>query len=178
MKIKKNENRRRIKIGLFGFGKTGRMVADEFFKDGIFDLEWVVRRTHKDNHKYATRLLGYEVDDAPIYSVGEMSLIFFQNNPVDIIVDFSSARAHKQYASAADLGIKILSAISKYKEEDVDDLKQMAEKTAVLYSPNITLGVNFLLVTSQILQGIAPHADIEVVEEHFRDKKEQSGTAI
>ncbi len=178
MKIKKNENRRRIKIGLFGFGKTGRMVADEFFKDGIFDLEWVVRRTHKDNHKYATRLLGYEVDDAPIYSVGEMSLIFFQNNPVDIIVDFSSARAHKQYASAADLGIKILSALSKYKEEDVDDLKQMAEKTAVLYSPNITLGVNFLLVTSQILQGIAPHADIEVVEEHFRDKKEQSGTAI
>lgn len=178
MKIKKDDNQKRIKIGIFGFGKTGRMVADEFFKDGMFDLEWVVRRTHKDNHKYAARLLGYEVDDAPIYSVDEISPAFFQNNTVDIIVDFSSARAHSQYASAADFGIKILSAISKYKVEDMEDLKQMAEKTAVLYSPNITLGVNFLLVASQILQGIAPHADIEVVEEHFRDKKEQSGTAI
>ncbi|MHB8137830.1 MAG: 4-hydroxy-tetrahydrodipicolinate reductase [Smithellaceae bacterium] len=178
MKIKKDDYQKRIKIGIFGFGKTGRMVADEFFKDGMFDLEWVVRRTHKDNHKYAARLLGYEVDDAPIYSVDEISPAFFQNNTVDIIVDFSSARAHNQYASAADFGIKILSAISKYEIEDTEDLKQMAEKTAVLYSPNITLGVNFLLVASQILQGIAPHADIEVVEEHFRDKKEQSGTAI
>jgi 4-hydroxy-tetrahydrodipicolinate reductase len=178
MKIKKEEKQKSIRIGFFGFGKTGRMVADEFFKDGRFDLEWVIRRTHKDNHKYATRLLGYEIDDAAIYSVDEVSPAFFQAHPVDIIVDFSSARAHKQYASAADFGIKIISAISKYKAEDVEDLKQMAEKTAVLYSPNITLGINFLLVASQILQGIAPHADIEIVEEHFRGKKGESGTAL
>jgi 4-hydroxy-tetrahydrodipicolinate reductase len=178
MKTKKNENQKRIKIGLFGFGKTGRMVADEFYKEGTFDLEWVVRRTHKDHHKYAARLLGYEVDSAPIYSAGEVSPAFFQNNPVDIIVDFASARAHEHYAAAAGLGPKIISAISKYKAEDVSDLKQMAEKTAVLYSPNITLGINFLLVASQILQGIAPHADIEIVEEHFRGKKGESGTAV
>lgn len=178
MKTKKNENQKKIRIGLFGFGKTGRMVADEFFKDGLFNLDWVVRRTHKDNHKYATRLLGYEIDDAPIYSADEISPVFFQQHPVDIIVDFSSAKAHKQYAAAAYFGIKILSAISKYKKEDLEDLKQMAEKTAVLYSPNITLGINFLLVASQILQGIAPHADIEIVEEHFRGKKEESGTAL
>lgn len=177
--MKKNgDNQKITKIGFFGFGNTGRMVADEFFKDGLFDLEWVVRKTHKDNHKYATRLLGYEVDDAVIYSVDEVSLAFFQNHPVDIIVDFSSAKAHYQYAPAADLGIKIISAISKYTENDLNDLKKMAKKTAVLYSPNITLGINFLLVASQILQGIAPHADIEIVEEHFRGKKEESGTAV
>ncbi|MGB4294884.1 MAG: 4-hydroxy-tetrahydrodipicolinate reductase [Deltaproteobacteria bacterium ADurb.BinA014] len=174
----RNDNQKRIKIGFFGFGNTGRMVADEFFKDGLFDLEWVVRKTKKDNHKYATRLLGYEVDDALIYSVDEVSPSFFQNHPVDIIIDFSSAKAHYQYAAAADFGIKIISAISKYTQDDLDDLNKMAEKTAVLYSPNITLGINFLLVASQILQGIAPHADIEIVEEHFRGKKEESGTAL
>ncbi|KQC09944.1 MAG: dihydrodipicolinate reductase [Smithella sp. SDB] len=178
MKTKKNKEQRRIKVGLFGFGNTGRMVADEFLKDDLFDLEWVVRRTHKDNHKYATRLLGYEVNDAPIFSVDEVSSSFFQNRPVDIIVDFSSARGHNSYSSAADFGTKIISAISKYKENDLQDLREMAEKTSVLYSPNITLGINFLLVASQILQGIAPHADIEIVEEHFRNKKEQSGTAL
>lgn len=178
MKIKKNKNQKRIKIGLFGFGKTGRMVADEFFKDDLFDLEWVVRRTHKDNHKYATHLLGYEANDAPIFSVDEVYPDFLKHRPVDIIVDFSSAKAHNTYAPATDFGTKIISAISKYKEKDLEELKQLAEKTSVLYSPNITLGINFLLVASHILQGIAPHADIEIVEEHFRDKKEASGTAL
>lgn len=178
MKTKKGENRQRVKIGIFGFGKTGRIVVDEFFKDSLFDLEWVVRRTHKDNHKFASRFLGYEVDDAPIYSVDEVSPAFFQQYPVDIIVDFSSSRACSQYAAAADFGVKIISAISKYKDNDLEILKQLSQKTAVLYSPNITLGINFLLVASQILQKIAPHADIEIVEEHFRGKKEESGTAL
>ncbi len=168
---------KKISIGLFGFGKTGRIVAEEFYKDDAFALEWVVRRTHKDLHKYASRLLGHEANDAPIFSVDEMSADFFREHPVDIIVDFASARAHDHYAPAAGCGIKIISAISKYKEKDIDDLKKLSKKTAVLYSPNITLGVNFLLVASQILQSIAPHADIEIVEEHFRAKKEVSGTA-
>ncbi|MBP7763856.1 MAG: hypothetical protein KA113_01560 [Syntrophaceae bacterium] len=175
---KKDRGIKPITVGLFGFGKTGRLVADEFYKDGHFDLKWVVRRTHKDNHKYATRLLGYEVDDARIFSVDEVSPDFFRSHPVDILVDFSSARAHLQYAPAADCGIRIISAISKYKEQDIDALKSLSVKTAVLYSPNITLGINFLLVASQILQGIAPHADVEIVEEHFRGKKEESGTAL
>lgn len=175
---RKDQMSNRTTIGIFCFGKTGRIVADEFFKDSQFDLEWVVRRTHKDHHKYATRLLGHEVDGAPIYSVDEVSPCFFQDNPVDIIVDFASARAHEHYMPAADCGIRILSAISKYNEKDLDDLNKLADKTAVLYSPNITLGVNFLLVASQILQKIAPHADVEIVEEHFRGKKEASGTAF
>jgi len=176
--MKKNERNKKIKIGLFGFGKTGRMVANEFFKDGLIDLEWIVRRTHKENHKYATHLLGYEATGAPIFSVSEVSSVFFQNYPVDIIVDFSSAKGHKSYTPAVEFGTKIISAISKYKKEDLDELKKLAERTAVLYSPNITLGINFLLVASQILQNIAPHADIEIVEEHFRSKKEESGTAV
>jgi len=175
---KKDRGIKPITVGLFGFGKTGRLVADEFYKDGHFDLKWVVRRTHKDNHKYATRLLGYEVDDARIFSVDEVSPDFFRSHPVDILVDFSSARAHLQYAPAADCGIRIISAISKYKEQDIDALKSLSVKTAVLYSPNITLGINFLLVASQVLQKIAPHADVEIIEEHFRGKRETSGTAL
>jgi hypothetical protein len=61
------------------------MVANEFIKNGLFDLEWVVRRTHKENHKYAIRLLGYELNDAPIFSVAEVSPVFFQQYPVELI---------------------------------------------------------------------------------------------
>jgi 4-hydroxy-tetrahydrodipicolinate reductase len=34
------------------------------------------------------------------------------------------------------------------------------------------------MIASQILKQIIPQADFEVVEEHFRDKKEVSGAAL
>ena len=92
-------------------------------------------------------------------------------------MDFSGPQGYQGYEAAADQGVRVITAISKYEPEDVAVLKEMSKKTAVLYSPNITLGINFLLVASQVLQRIAPHADIEILEEHFRGKKEVSGTA-
>lgn len=165
------------KIGLFGFGKTGKNVATELLADPELSLEWVVRNTHTDEHKFASRLLGFEYDKGAIYSVADIDNTFFVKNRVDAIIDFSHSKGVHTYAPAADAGIGIVSAISKYEDEDMLLLSSLGERTAVLYSPNITLGINFLLIASQILQSIAPHADIEVVEEHFRDKKGVSGTA-
>ena len=61
---------------------------------------------------------------------------------------------------------------------EVITLKELAERTAVLHSANITLGINFLLVASQILQQIVPNADIEVIEDHISDKRGKSGFAL
>ena len=44
-------------------------------------------------------------------------------------------------------------------------------------SPNITLGINFLMMSAKFLQTIAPFADVEIIEQHFREKPEVSGTA-
>lgn len=167
-----------IRIGLFGFGKTGKLVAGEFIKDDRFALQWVVKRTKKFTENYASRLLGYEKRIGRIHAVGKMNARFFERNPVDVLVDFSSSQGYRSYAAAAEQGVKIITAISKYEPEDLAALKEMSRRTAVLVSPNITLGINFLLVASQVLQKIAPHADIEIVEEHFREKRETSGTAL
>lgn len=168
----------RIKIGLFGFGKTGRVVAGEILKDNSFDLQWVIRRTKLEKRQFASRLFGLDCDTAPIYSEGELDEHFFKNNQVDIIVDFSNPKGYKKYKKATELGIRVISAISAYDDKDIQHLQEYSKNTAVLYSPNITLGINFLMVASQVLQRIAPHADIEIVEEHFREKKETSGTAL
>lgn len=169
---------KRISVGLFGFGKTGKLVASEFLKDGRFELKWVVKRTKKLAENYASRLLGHEKKIGQIHAVGKLGPRFFAKNPVDILVDFSSPQGYRSYAAAADAGVRIVTAISKYEPEDLAALRELSQKTAVLVSPNITLGINFLLVASQVLQRIAPHADIEIVEEHFRDKAEVSGTAL
>ena len=47
----------------------------------------------------------------------------------------------------------------------------------IFSSANITVGINFLMLASKVLKNIAPETDIEVIEEHFRQKQEVSGTA-
>ncbi|MBP2643354.1 MAG: Dihydrodipicolinate reductase [Firmicutes bacterium] len=167
----------KTKIGIFGFGKTGKIVANEFLKDSLFSLRWVVRKSCEGRHKFASRLLGYPHKSGTIFSIDDINDEFFSERPVDAIVDFSDSKALHLYKRAAEMSIPIISAISKYEKEESDLLKLFSESTAVLYSPNITLGINVLMVAAQILQKIAPHADIEIVEEHFKGKKEVSGTA-
>lgn len=74
-------------------------------------------------------------------------------------------------------GVAVVSAISSYAAQKVEYLKYLAERTRVVWSPNITIGINFLMIAAKILKRIAPHTDIEIVEEHFKAKPEVSGTA-
>ena len=169
-----------LNVGLFGFGRTGRLVAEEIIRDSGCILTWVVRKSTQNNHEYASDFLGYPHNrQGYFFCMDEVKdPDFFRNNPVDVIIDFSSTMGVYEYAAAADEGIHIVSAISSYEKKEIDFLKEMGRKTAVLYSANITLGINFLLVASQILQQIVPDADIEVIEEHFREKRGKSGSAL
>ena len=168
---------KKIRVGLLGFGKTGKLVANEFLTDETFSLSWVMRRRDTDRHKYASRLLGHEFDAGKIITEEDIDENFCAVNPVDILIDFSSSSNVNLYSRIAVKGTPIVSAISNYEPEDMLVLESFAETAPVMYSPNITLGINVLMVAAQILQKITPHADIEIVEEHFRDKPEISGTA-
>lgn len=169
-----------MKVGLFGFGRTGKLVAEEIIKDTSCRLEWVVRRTDTNNHEYASDFLGYPKNEQGVFFTMEeaQGTDFFKDHRVDVIIDFSSSQGIHEYARAADEGIRIVSAISHYEQGELDLLKTLSEKTAVLHSANITLGINFLLVASQILKQIVPDADIEIIEEHFRQKRGVSGSAL
>jgi 4-hydroxy-tetrahydrodipicolinate reductase len=104
---------------------------------------------------------------------------FLATNPVDVIIDFSSASALATYAEqAAKQHIPIVTAVSKYGPEELALLERVSARTAVLHSPNITVGINILLVLAQLLRQVFPEADVEVIEEHFREKVEVSGTAL
>ena len=167
-----------IKVGLFGFGRTGSMVAKEIVNDPNLTLEWVCRKNISSNFAYASHALGFDDNFAPFVSFDELNSKFLEEHPVDIMIDFSSHKASKIYDIVASKGIKIVTAISQYTDEEMKLIKKASEKSAILSSPNITLGVNWMMMTSMILKKIIPFADIEIVEEHFRDKPEVSGTAL
>lgn len=168
------------RIGLFGFGKAGRAVATVLLNSRETRLEWVIRKSHKMEHRSVPEFLGIESDEpGTIISVDtEEYWSLFQERPVDILVDFSSESGLDQYLSAAfRWNLPVVTAISHYDDEAVKKLQHLAKVVPVLWSPNITLGINFLIRASRILRKIAPWADVEIVEEHFREKREVSGTA-
>ena len=173
-------NDSRIRVGLVGFGKTGRAVASELLLDKSIDLVWVVRKTQALEHRSVREFLGIESEeDGSIHWIGDVDFETLQlSSPVDAIIDFSSETGMDYYGEvAAAQGITIISAISSLPDSRIKELKKYGASTRVLWSPNITLGINFLIIAAKTLQKIAPLADISILEEHFKLKEEISGTA-
>ncbi|ATP58219.1 dihydrodipicolinate reductase [Pedobacter ginsengisoli] len=171
----------KVKIGLVGFGKTGKAVASVILQNQEFSLEWVLRRTTILENRSVPEFLGLESEEPGlIYSTEHIGIDeLLDKHPVDIIVDFSAQDGIYVYGkSAAKRQVKIISAISHYTQKELDLLTTLSQETAVFWSPNITLGVNYLLFSAKFLQKIAPGVDIEIIEEHFKQKEGISGTAV
>lgn len=169
------------KIGLIGFGKTGKAVANVILQNKEFSLEWVLRKSTLLEQRSVPEFLGIESDEAgKIYSLDTTSINeLLDNHPVEYIIDFSSTDGIYTYGkSANERNITIISAISHYSDKELNYLKDLSKTSVVFWSPNITLGVNYLLFASQYLKKIAPWVDIEIIEEHFKEKQGLSGTAI
>jgi len=169
-----------MKVGLMGFGRAGRSVARVLLESKETNLQWVIRRSSVLLHRSVPEFLGVESDEPGLmYKKDEFTADeLFDQHPVDVVVDFSSENGLDYYgATAARRGISIVTAVSQYSPEQLDKLKHYSEITTVMHSPNITLGINFMIIAAQILKKIAPNTDIEVIEEHFKQKPEVSGTA-
>ncbi len=164
----------RLKVGLFGFGRTGQLVAREILADPELELAWVVRRKQGTSAQATAADLPSPV---PIVALPN----FDSTAPpsvVDVLIDFSGAAAVHAYEAVAALGTRVVSAVSRYEADGLAALRRMADRTAVLHSANITVGINFVLAASRAMRRLAPEADIAILEEHFREKPEVSGTAL
>jgi len=169
-----------MRIGQMGFGKTGKAVANVLLESEKCSLEWVLRKSHRLEHRSVAEFLGVDTElPGHIHAIDEFSPAeLLDRYPVDIIVDFSSPQGIHYYGDEArKRGIIVISAVSEYPAETNKYLRELAQDTVVIHSPNITLGINFLLIAAKILQNIAPYTDVEIIEEHFKLKPEVSGTS-
>lgn len=167
-----------INVGLLGFGKTGSLVANELLNDTDIRLKWVIRRSTCE-HRFASQKLGQKTKQGEFYKINNIDESFFIKHKVDVVIDFSNENSSELlYPWISNASTKIVSAISKYSETQLEKIKLLSKKSSILYSPNITLGINWLIIASKVLRKIVPEADVEILEEHFREKKETSGTAL
>lgn len=162
-----------ICVGLVGYGKAGKAVANVLNSDPRFDLRWIVHRSaDKDRQTHPE-------SNIPIVGLGQRPFAdLLESAPVDVLVDFSSRESIYAYGEELRMrGIALVSAISAYSGDDLEYARSLGQHTRVLCSPNITLGINFLIIAAKLLRRIAPFADVEILEQHFKSKPEVSGTA-
>lgn len=162
-----------MRVGLIGFGRAGKAVASVLAQEQGIELCWVAQRSTSSNATHTDAI------SAPLISLEQTPMESVLNQrPVDAVVDFSSAESVFQYGEALRVrGITLVTAISAYNATALDYLHKLGLHCRVLSSPNITLGINFLMLTARMLRNIAPFADVQILEQHFREKPEVSGTA-
>lgn len=162
-----------IKVGLIGYGKAGQAVAEVLRTDSRFELCWVARRTAP------VRAETVPDSEIPVIGLNEATISdWLDAHPVDALVDFSSSDTVRLYGEEVRRRqLMLVSAISAYSAEELAYVRSLGADTRVLCSPNMTVGINFLILAARLLRAIAPFADVEILEQHFRDKPEVSGTA-
>lgn len=163
-----------MKVGLMGYGRAGRAVVEVLRSDPRYELCWVARRA---THSGAESVVAET--SIPIIGLDRVSLSdWLDTHSVEALVDFSMPDAVYLYCDEVrKRQIMLVSAISNYGANELKLLRDLGAATRVMCSPNITLGINFLILAAKLLRGVAPFADIEIIEQHFKEKPEVSGTA-
>ncbi len=101
--------------------------------------------------------------------------------PADVLVDFSLPDGTVAAAEwCAKTGVALLSGVTGLHQEALDALETAAQKVAVLWSPNLSLGVNLLAqLCAQAAAILDPHTEIVIEDLHHQWKKDApSGTAL
>jgi 4-hydroxy-tetrahydrodipicolinate reductase len=112
-------------------------------------------------------------------SSGTLATWLKQNPKPQVVIDFSLPEATVEIASTcAAQGIPLVSGVTGIGEVDRGALHKAAEKIPVLYSANMSVGIQMLAKALDALKG-AEGFDLSIEDIHHRHKKDRpSGTAI
>lgn len=99
----------------------------------------------------------------------------------DVIIDFSNVSALDDLLKfALQKNVPVIIATTGYNERQINDIKSAAEKIAVFFTFNMSLGVNLLCsLAKRAASVLGSGFDIEIIEKHHNLKLDApSGTAI
>jgi 4-hydroxy-tetrahydrodipicolinate reductase len=156
----------KIRIGLFGLGKTGRVVAQSLFQDDRFELAFAAKDQVLQSNEFEFVVKPKELIDE----------LLNQFEP-EMIVDLTKPEAVMSNIEKLHEKTGYLIATTGFTETQLNLIKKY-EHLKVLYAPNISDGINVLIKACELFNEIWNHADVEIVEQHFKSKEDlPSGTA-
>lgn len=169
-----------MKIALVGLGRTGRIVAQYLLEQDALSMVLC-----KPNNLNANRDLGEILNIKPtgiiLETTAHLERKLFHKKP-DVLIDFSIHHFLKENIhTLAKCGVNVVTAVTEYDRAEIEKFKSLADKgnIGIVMAPNITYGVNVLMLMAEIAAEILGDYDFDVFEEHHKYKKDRpSGTAI
>ncbi len=158
-------------IALLGYGCMGQKVHEMAQSENNFDILFAI-----DNYLDETN--GFAI---PIIKTNQFAKIISQKKP-DVIIDFSRPDATMEIAPLAlQNNINMVVCTTGFTLEQRNKLKTLADNSqaAFLLSPNITPGINILMLFTKIANKMLNDYDIQIIDYHFKEKHDTpSGTAL
>ena len=167
-----------MKIGVTGItGRMGRAIARIVDNDPIVQLtSGLVRRGNGFDGADIGEFLGGDPNSRQITS--NINDFFAQ---CDAVIDFSSPVLSLQCAQLAAQHRKVfVCGTTGFSDEEKSVLRKYSKNTVVIWSSNMSIGVNLLIsLTEKVSSILRDDFDIEIVEMHHKNKVDSpSGTAL
>ena len=99
----------------------------------------------------------------------------------DVLIDFTRPEGTLEHlAVCAQVGVKAVIGTTGFTAEQKEAIAAAAQKTAVVFAPNMSVGVNVTLkLLDMAARALSTGYDIEIIEAHHRHKVDApSGTAL
>lgn len=115
--------------------------------------------------------------------LGEVDVVSDLSGCIDgvgVVVDFTNPAGAAHHASlCAKHGVPLVVGVTALKQDQMETIKKAADRIAIVYAPNMSVGVNLLFRLVAETAGILDKDyDVEIIEMHHRMKKDApSGTA-
>lgn len=167
-----------IKVGITGAGgRMGRTLIEAVSERDDLCLGAAIERS-------GNTLIGTDagvlagIDSLGILITDQLANVIDQ---IDVLIDFTAPESTlANLALCVNAGKKIVIGTTGFDETQKNSIKLAGESIAVVFAPNMSVGVNLCLklleITAKVL---GDDVDIEIVEAHHRHKVDApSGTAV
>jgi len=171
-----------IRVCISGLGKTGKEIAKVLLEQEGIKLVSAICSPYSDKKgKDLGEIIGCSDTGIILESSDRLKQVIFRTRP-DVVVDFSNPEAALRNARVFSLmKVNIVVGTTGFSRLAMKKLFVLAKKnhTGIVYAPNITLGVNVLMLLTNLAANILNDYDFQITEIHHKNKKDSpSGTAI
>lgn len=171
-----------LKVCLIGLGKTGKEIAKMIFNQrGMKIVSALCSPSSNKKHMDLGEAIGIQDIGIKIEGTNKLEEALLQCKP-DVVVDFSNPEAtFKNAKIISQMGINMVIGTTGFAETELKKIRNLAytNQTGIVYAPNITLGVNVLMILTKLASVLLNNYDFQISEIHHKNKKDiPSGTAL
>jgi len=170
-----------IKVCISGLGRTGKEIAKAILNQKEIQLVSVVcSPSSKLKNLELGKVLGMDNTGIIIRGSDNLEEIIFRNKP-DVVIDFSNPKsALKNAVIFSKYRVNLVVGTTGFSSYDLKRLFILSRKykNGIVYAPNITLGVNVLMLLTNLTASLLNGYDFQITEVHHKNKLDSpSGTA-